>query len=270
MTTIYNFAWAYTKSKVATTPANAPTCKIVNIDADTALVSGATPTLLTAQAGAYKYQYSGADGLNLLGIASTADTTVDQQDLFSYPAALPVIKAMSDKLETMLQADGSDWQYTAAALELGPAGSATVAITASDAADYAANEYVIRKWHTFEQSITSTSTDALDTARIWFGAKCDPDDDDADAIILFDTDDGLTVINQDAPTGGVDAADGSITVTGAPGAWVITLRVESNATGALTFGEGRYYAAAKYSLGTDDVLLDEGIGRIKSGVVHAM
>jgi len=85
MTTIYKFKAGYTKLGVATAPASAPTIKVVD-SADNILVAALTATTALANlAGAYLYSYSGADGLDLIGLFHTSDATMDQQDLFSIP-----------------------------------------------------------------------------------------------------------------------------------------------------------------------------------------
>ena len=85
MTTIYKFKAGYTKLGIATAPSSAPTIKVVD-SADNILVAALTATTALANlAGAYLYSYSGADGLDLIGLFHTSDATMDQQDLFSIP-----------------------------------------------------------------------------------------------------------------------------------------------------------------------------------------
>ena len=85
MTTIYKFKAGYTKLGVATAPASAPTITVVD-SANNILVAALTATTsLSNLVGAYLYSYSGADGLDLIGLFHTTDATMDQQDLFSIP-----------------------------------------------------------------------------------------------------------------------------------------------------------------------------------------
>jgi hypothetical protein len=85
MTTIYKFKAGYTKLGIATAPSSAPTITVVD-SANNILVAALTATTaLTNQVGAYLYSYSGADGLDLIGLFHTSDATMDQQDLFSVP-----------------------------------------------------------------------------------------------------------------------------------------------------------------------------------------
>lgn len=77
------FVAEFTKSKVKTTPANAPTIDIADMLAPTGslLVSGGSPTQLTNLTGVYVYSYSAADSVLPVAVMRTADTTVDLQDV---------------------------------------------------------------------------------------------------------------------------------------------------------------------------------------------
>jgi len=83
MTTVYKFKAGYTKLGIATAPASAPVITIVDSD-NNILVNAQPATALSNLTGTYLYSYSGADGLDLVGMFHTADTTVDHQDLYSY------------------------------------------------------------------------------------------------------------------------------------------------------------------------------------------
>jgi hypothetical protein len=84
MSTAYKFKFAYTKSGVATAPTTAPTCTVVDTSDDILVNAGAMSSSLTNLIGVYLYTYNGSDNLDLVGRAHTVDTTVDQQDLYSY------------------------------------------------------------------------------------------------------------------------------------------------------------------------------------------
>jgi hypothetical protein len=93
MTTAYEFACGYTKLGVATAPSSAPTITVVD-SANNILVAASTATtVLTNLTGAYRYSYSGADGLTCYAMFHTTDTTVDQQDLFALAVINPVVRA---------------------------------------------------------------------------------------------------------------------------------------------------------------------------------
>ena len=84
MTTNYAFQATYTKLGVATSPSVAPTLKVVDSNNNIVLNDVAT-NALTNIAGLYKYIYNGVDGLKLYGLFHTDDSTVDTQDIASYP-----------------------------------------------------------------------------------------------------------------------------------------------------------------------------------------
>jgi hypothetical protein len=83
MTHDYKFEVGYTKLGTATAPSSAPTVNVLDMDADTLLVTSGTTTASAAMSGVYKYTYTGTPGLTLRALFHTADTSVDQQDLFS-------------------------------------------------------------------------------------------------------------------------------------------------------------------------------------------
>jgi len=80
MTTVYKFKAYFTKNGAGTAPSAAPTVTIVDTD-NTVLVNAQAATALSNLTGAYIYEYSGADGLDLIGKFSTTDATMDAQDL---------------------------------------------------------------------------------------------------------------------------------------------------------------------------------------------
>jgi hypothetical protein len=83
MTHSYKFEVGYTKLGTASAPSVAPTINVLDMDADTLLVTGGTTTASAVMAGVYKYTYTGTPGLTLRGLFHTTDSSVDQQDLFS-------------------------------------------------------------------------------------------------------------------------------------------------------------------------------------------
>ena len=68
---------------VAVVPSSAPTITIVDKN-NNILVSAAATTARTNLPGVYEYTYSGLPSLDPVGTFRTTDTTVDQQDLYSY------------------------------------------------------------------------------------------------------------------------------------------------------------------------------------------
>ena len=105
MATLYEFCVAYTKLGVGAAPSSAPTIKVVDSD-DNVLVNAATATTaLINLAGAYRYSYSGADGLICYAKFTTTDLTVDQYDLFSSALINPVVQNIHDTDLPAVKAD---------------------------------------------------------------------------------------------------------------------------------------------------------------------
>lgn len=83
MATIYKFKAAFTKEGVGTAPSPDATCTVVD-SANNVLANAQAVTLLSNLLGVKLYSYTGADGLDLIALFHTSDTTMDQQDLYSY------------------------------------------------------------------------------------------------------------------------------------------------------------------------------------------
>jgi hypothetical protein len=84
MTTVYKFKAVFTKDGVLTAPIPAPVARVVDVDADNALVEGQAVRALTSLPGSYTYEYEGADNLDLECKFHTEDIGTDQRDLVSY------------------------------------------------------------------------------------------------------------------------------------------------------------------------------------------
>jgi hypothetical protein len=96
MTTLYEFCVGYTKLGIGAAPSSAPTITVID-SANNVLVAGATATTaLTNLVGAYRYSYSGADGLICYAKFTTTDATMDQQDLFTAALINPIIQNIHD------------------------------------------------------------------------------------------------------------------------------------------------------------------------------
>jgi hypothetical protein len=80
MTTNYYFKWFFTKYGAGYAPSPAPTAVITDIISNTTKASGVALTAMTGITGGYFYLYTGADNLNLVGKATTGDTSVDAVD----------------------------------------------------------------------------------------------------------------------------------------------------------------------------------------------
>lgn len=143
----------------------------------------------------------------------------------------------------------------------------TVAISATQAAQVATGVLAIRSYHTFAQSINSSSTLALNTASfLWLGIKTDANDTDASSIVLIEKTDRLTVL-AGAPY--AIPAHGTLTVTGSSGAWVITARLDEVATGLLDgYSQNSLVAEVKARIGADDWPIWDGIAVVSRGIVR--
>ena len=96
MTTLYEFCVGFTKLGVGAAPSSAPTIKVVD-SADNVLVNAATATTaLSNLVGAYRYSYSGADGLTCYAKFTTTDLTVDQYDIFTAALINPIVQNIHD------------------------------------------------------------------------------------------------------------------------------------------------------------------------------
>jgi hypothetical protein len=97
MTTIYRFRAFYVKAGVGSAPSDTPTLTAVDMSG-TVKVNAQNATKVANLAGLVIYDYSGTDGLELVGSFHTTDTTLDKPyDLPSYPlvcqgAAADVLK----------------------------------------------------------------------------------------------------------------------------------------------------------------------------------
>lgn len=92
MTYPYPFRVGFTKLGVATAPSDTPTINVIDCATGNLLVTGANVTKLANMPGACIYDYVGATGLNLIGLVHSTDTTLDQQDLYSYPGIVSTIE----------------------------------------------------------------------------------------------------------------------------------------------------------------------------------
>jgi hypothetical protein len=110
MTTTYKFKTWYTKLGISATPTSAPTVDIVDVTADSKLVTSGSTVSKTNLVGYYEYVYSGSDGLDLIALFHTTDTTIDQQDWTSYTPDILTTNlntTISSRASSSLTASGS-------------------------------------------------------------------------------------------------------------------------------------------------------------------
>ncbi len=81
MTTAYYFAALYKKNGVGTAPSSTPTITIRDTTNGSTVATAQAMSAVTGLTGMYSYSYSGADGLRLLAVTTTTDTTMDETDI---------------------------------------------------------------------------------------------------------------------------------------------------------------------------------------------
>ena len=144
--------------------------------------------------------------------------------------------------------------------------TASVAVSASEAAALADNEIALTKYHTLSQAVTSTSTNDLDSAtKVWFAIKETPYNTDAESLIYIEQTDNLSIVN--GSTSGVTAAQGTLTVSGSSGDWTITVYIASEVTGALATNNNYVYEI-KYTLDDKEYQYDAGTCYVYDGTIR--
>lgn len=106
MTTIYPFVLFGKKNGSGAMPSSAWTLTVRDIINDVELVTAQTMTAVTGMTGWYKYLYTGADNLLLIGNAITADLTMDESGLGLTPEISHIVLGISGRLPTGLDANG--------------------------------------------------------------------------------------------------------------------------------------------------------------------
>lgn len=145
----------------------------------------------------------------------------------------------------------------------------TIAISAAEALAVAQGSLALRTYYSWRQSITSTSTAALDAAtKLWLVIKSRATDADSGSVAMIEKAAGLVVLL------GMTAAEpgqGSIVVTGATGAWTITAKLDDAATARLARYVDNYLVAElKAQVGADTILVWSGTAQISAGIVNAI
>ena len=217
MTTVYKFKSGYTKLGVATAPASAPTFSAVD-SSDNLLVNAQATSALVNLPGAYLYEYSGADGLDLVGKFSTTDATMDGQDLFSIPDAFTVSDIWAALL-TGITTAGSIGKLIKDYLDAAVSSRSTPASpVASTAAIVSGSNITILRGDNMALTFTDLGSLAS-VSKLYFTVKTRSDETDAKSAIQIERTAGLVYINGQASTAGngvltiTDATDGDITVT---------------------------------------------------------
>ena len=118
MTTLYELSCGYTKLGIGTAPSSAPTIAVVDSANNILVASGTAVTALTNLPGAYRYSYSGADGLIVYGLFHTADLTVDQYDIFVSALVGPGVRDIQTRFSVALVSGRMDASVGAMANEV--------------------------------------------------------------------------------------------------------------------------------------------------------
>ena len=167
------------------------------------------------------------------------------------------------KLDTTLVLDGAVYQFTTNALEKAPGGtsSVNVIIGASsvelDNIDSLGN-LTIHRGDTFSVAITDLD-DLSDYSKVYFTVKRKYDDTDADAIIMMEATEGLTVLNGTAISGTGTYPDCSLTVAAGTGG-DITIVLSEEVTSALEARETWVYDIQMIK--TDGTVHTLGYGKV--------
>ena len=147
--------------------------------------------------------------------------------------------------------------------------NATVAISSTVAAAVATGSLAIEAGYTFRQTVTSDYIGDLSAAtKIWLAIKKDGVDDNLSEIFIEKTA-GLTRVNRAAYT---VITNGSLTVTGVPGNWSITIFIDETATALLFDKNSGYSAGIKAKIGDDVISIWDGHSNcsITDGVVRTV
>jgi hypothetical protein len=251
MTTNYYFPFYYTKLGVGTAPSAAPMITVVDFS-DNILVNAQALTALANITGAYVYIYSGADNLHLVGKATTTDVTIDQRDLVVEPSISIVMADLAT-----IKADYARRTDVVT----------SVAISSTVAAAVSSGTLAISTAYTLQQSITSTMAQDLSAAtKLWLAVKKSTNDTDNESLIFIEKTAGLTRVNGAAY---LTTADGSLTVTGSSGAWVIAIFIDDPATDLLSLNSN-CIAGLKALIGGNTYSVWDGTASIVNGPVKAV
>lgn len=159
-------------------------------------------------------------------------------------------------------------QASVDAIVLDPTIIASVAISAAEAAQVESGTLAISTDHTFEGVITSSSTEAINTAKLILAIK-DSRYEDSESMILIDSENGLTVVDgAEYATG----TNGSISASGSSGDWSIGLKISKVVASLLSAYVGRTLDAELKAILADGDAISVWTGecKIARGVVRAV
>ena len=244
MTTIYKFKAYYTDSGVGAVQDPAPTCRVINAADDSILADAQTPTASINMPGLYYYEYSGADGLDVVTRFATTDTGCDVKQLASYvyekittnlnadvagvEAKVDIIDDLVDDLEPRLTAARAGYldNLSAGAVALETSMTALQAWKATNLNTSGSGGTIIQyRGDTLSVAINGLGSLA-NRSKLYFTAKDNLNMTDLESAIQVEETTGLIRINGAAAT----AMSGSIVVTDeVVGNIVITVKSEEMA-----------------------------------------
>lgn len=112
----------------------------------------------------------------------------------------------------------------------------SVAVSSVQAAAASSGSLGILAGYTFRATVYSTSTADLNSAtKLWFAFKQFTSEPDSSSLVFIEKTAGLTVLNRAAIASPIVITDGSLTISGSSGAWVIDIFINEPAT-AVLFG----------------------------------
>ena len=148
--------------------------------------------------------------------------------------------------------------------------TASVAVTAANAATLALGNIAFISHAHNSVLITSTSTDDLASAtKVYFALKDSYLEADENSLIFMEKTSGLTHVGKSAIVLPIVAGDGSLTVGGSSGAWTFTVMLKSEASAYLAdyAGSGKL-GEIKATIGGLDKVIGTVTGAINSGVIR--
>jgi len=209
------------------------------------------------------YTYTLAAGSNTvegvyIAVFKTATTTVDQQHIV---AGWYVGKAGVENLDAAVSTRATPADVTV---------TASVAVTAANAATLATGNVAFTSYAHNSQVITSTSTEDLASAtKVWFALKDLYSETDAQSLIFIEKTAGLTHVGKSAIVSPIVTTDGSLTVGGSSGAWTFTVVLKSEAAALLAeYAGSRKLGEIKATIGGLDKVIGTVTGAINSGVIR--
>lgn len=148
--------------------------------------------------------------------------------------------------------------------------SASVAVTAANAATLALGNIAFISYAHNSVLITSTSTEDLASAtKVYFALKDSYLEADEKSLIFMEKTLGLTHVGKSAIVSPIASTDGSLTVGGSSGAWTFTVVLKSEAAAYLAdyAGSGKL-GEIKATIGGLDKVIGTVVGAVNSGVIR--